>query len=35
MTKKLKALGIDVDVEDRQEPDEDDGKEYRYVAVGE
>jgi hypothetical protein len=35
MMAKLSALGIDVDLSDRQEPDEHQGEVYRYVAVSE
>jgi hypothetical protein len=32
---ELKQLGIEVDLSDKQEADEDDGESYRYVAVSE
>jgi hypothetical protein len=32
---ELKQLGIEVDLSDKQETDEDDGESYRYVAVSE
>ena len=35
MVAKLMALPLEVDAGDPQEPDEDDGEIYRYVAVGE
>lgn len=35
MMKKVKALPIDVNIEDQEETDEDDGELYRYVSVGE
>jgi hypothetical protein len=35
MVERLKALPIEVDVDDPQEADEDGGEVYRYVAVGE
>jgi hypothetical protein len=35
MVAKLKALPIEVDVSDPQEPDVWDGEEHRFVAVGE
>ncbi len=35
MVTKLESMGIDLDAGDQQEPDEDDGEMYRYVAVGE
>lgn len=35
MMKRLSALGIDVDLGERQEADRYDGEEYRYIAVSE
>ncbi len=35
MVAQLEALGVEVDASDPQEPDEDRGELYRYVAVGE
>jgi hypothetical protein len=35
MIDRLKAAGIKVEGSDQQEPDEDDGEIYRYVAVSE
>lgn len=35
MMTKLQGLGVEVDLSERQEEDVDDGKRYRYVAVGE
>lgn len=35
MVARLSALPLEVDLEDRQEPDEDGGETYRYVAVSE
>ena len=35
MCKQMKSLGIEVDLDDQQEPDEYDGVEERYCAVTE
>jgi hypothetical protein len=35
MMAKLKALPLEVDVDDREAPDEWDGEEHRYVSVSE